>query len=89
MLAVLDKNDTKEKNLAVLLEDALSDGHCSICLEDWNDAQQFGRCGSFMLLQCGHVFHEHCLSGVADDLCPICRRPQQEPRALHELWAIK
>lgn len=38
---------------------------CAICLEDAQEIQ----------LNCGHIFHEECITQVIKNSCPMCRAP--------------
>ena len=39
---------------------------CSICLEDINTSIE-------LELECGHIFHRKCISGLSTHVCPLCR----------------
>jgi len=45
-----------------------SDG-CGICMEDYNNGQTLWK------LNCDHIFHEVCLRGWNNAVCPKCIRP--------------
>lgn len=48
-----------------------ADGHCTICLSDYNDND------NVKLLPCEHHFHQGCIDEWfnVDDICPLCKQP--------------
>ena len=43
---------------------------CCVCLESFGSPPK-----GWMRLYCGHVYHPHCVEGLLDDACPMCRNP--------------
>lgn len=52
-------------------------GNCVICLEDFIPEN-----GKVYRSGCNHVFHEKCITFLANMLCPLCRRDMKLPESM-------